>query len=66
MSSEIRTEYYEFLITERIRNRPKKLKKKKKKMNRNPPSIIPNLNFYMTTTRPYWLLQQNRTHLSFN
>lgn len=32
----------------------------------NPPSIIPSVSFRMTTTRPYWLLQENRNHLSLN
>lgn len=36
-----------------------------KNKKQNPPSIIPNLNFHRTTARPYWLLQRNRTHLSF-
>lgn len=34
------------------------------KFELNAPSLIPNFCFDMKTTRPYWLLQRNRTHLS--
>lgn len=36
----------------------------KKNIEFNPPSLIPNFYFDIKTTRPYWLLQRNRNHLS--